>query len=221
PPGQSNQGPVQGQTNSPAAASPSGQSPNPPSGGKCGDGICDDFEKTNPSACTQDCGGSTPSGNQEQPSGQPVQEQAPNQNVQPNQGQTLRNVSENEQAALYFKDSILAFANGVKVVFIDLIGSDNDTIGSSMAFNTDNKPRLFLTTLKTIVSKIGGFSKVEKIANSQYKFTVGGKTVYALWSGTLPNEISGNVKVTDMKGQERFMDVTAIKIKAAQPVLIE
>ena len=221
PPGQSNQGPVQGQTNSPAAASPSGQSPNPPSGGKCGDGICDDFEKTNPSACTQDCGGSTPSGNQEQPSGQPVQEQVPNQNVQPNQGQTLRNVSENEQAALYFKDSILAFANGVKVVFIDLIGSDNDTIGSSMAFNTDNKPRLFLTTLKTIVSKIGGFSKVEKIANSQYKFTAGGKTVYALWSGTLPNEISGNVKVTDMKGQERFMDVTGIKLKADQPVLIE
>ena len=189
----------------PTQSSPPEQSPNQPQNDKCGDGICDAFEKQNPNACPQDCGGSTPNGN----------------NVQPNQGQTLRNLSENEQATLYFKYSILAFANGANVVFIDLIGPDNDIIGSSMAFNTEGQPRLFLTTLKTIASKIGGFSKVEKIADGQYKFTVGGKTIYALWSGTLPNEISGQVKVTDMKGKDQIMDAAVVKVSTDQPAFIE
>jgi hypothetical protein len=192
------QRPDQTQTNLSTQLTPTGQSLNPPSsGGKCGDGICDNFEKSNPNACPQDCGGSVP------------------------KGQTLRNVSGNEQAALYFKDSILAFANGAKVVFIDLIGPDNSIVGSSMAFNTDGQPRLFLTTLKTINQKLAGFSKVEKIVNSQYKFMIGNKTVYALWSGTLPSEISGQVKVTDINGQEQIIDATGIKLKVDQPVLIE
>jgi len=212
PPGQSAQEQGQTQTN---------VSSNQPINGKCGDNICDDFEKQNPSACSQDCGENVPSGNLGQPSMQPIQEQTNGQNVQPNQGQTLRNLSENDQAILYFKYSILAFANDVKVVFIDLIGSDKDIIGSSMAFNIDGKPRLFLTTLKAIDSKIGGFSKAEKIADGQYKFTVGDKTIYALWSGTPPKEISGKVKVTDIKGQEQIVDASAVKLSADQPVFLE
>jgi len=192
-----------------------------PTSDKCGDGICDDFEKQNPNACPQDCGGSMPSENPGQPSGQSTQGQSANQNVQPSQGQTLRNVSENEQAALYFKDSILAFANGVKVVFIDLVGKEDDIVGSSMIFNLEGKPKLFLTTLKTIANKISGFSKVEKIADGQYKFTVGNKTIYALWSGALPNEISGKVKVTDIKGQEQIVDTATVKLSADQPVFLE
>ena len=192
-----------------------------PAGGSCGDNICDDFEKANPSACPQDCGGSMPTGSPGQFPGQPIQGQTPDQNAQPNQQQTLRNLSKAEQAAWYFKYSILAFANGADVIFIDLVGSDNNTIGSSMAFNTDGQPRLFLATLKTIASKIGGFSKVEKIAVGQYKFTVSGKTVYILWSGTLPKEISGKVKVTDTQGQGQTVDAAGIKLSADQPVFIE
>ena len=216
------QRPDQTQTNLSTQLTPTGQSPNqPPSGGKCGDGICDDFEKSNPNACPQDCGGSAPSGSPGQYQSQSPQGQVPSQNTQPNQGKTLPKLSENAQAALYFKDSILAFANGVKVVFIDLIG-DNYIIGSSMAFNIiSGQPRLFLTTLKTIDSKIGGFSRAEKITGGQYKFTIGNKTVYALWSGTLPNEISGQVKVTDIKGQEQIIDAAEIKLSADRPVFVE
>jgi len=215
---------LQGQSpaaNQPVSAPSSGQSPNQPSGGKCGDGICDAFEKANPNACSQDCGGSAPSGSSVQSPSQPPLGQAPGQNIQPNQGKILPKLSEDAQAALYFKDSILAFANGAKVIFIDLIGPNNNIVGSSMAFNINGQPRLFLTTLKTIDSKIGGFSKAEKITDGQYKFTVSGKIVYALWSGTLPNEISGKIKVTDINGQERFVDATGIKLNADQPVLIE
>jgi len=212
----------QTQTNLPTQPTQSGPSPNqPPSGGKCGDSVCDAFETANPNACPQDCGGSVPSGSPGQSPGQPTQGQATGQNTKPNQGKVLPKLSENAQTVLYFKDSILAFANGVKVVFIDLIGPDNSIVGSSMAFNTDGQPRLFLTTLKTINQKLAGFSKVEKIVDGQYKFTVDNKTVYALWSGTLPNEISGKVKVTDINGQEQIMDATGIKLKVDQPVLIE
>lgn len=133
----------------------------------------------------------------------------------------LTNLSQDAQAALYFQDSILAFANGADFVFIDLIGSDNDSIGSSMAFNTDGQPRLFLGTLKTIATKLGDFSKPEKITDGQYKFSVNGKTIYALWSGTLPSEISGQVKVTGLKGQEQTLDATGIKLSSDQPVLVE
>ncbi|MBU4205030.1 beta-galactosidase [Patescibacteria group bacterium] len=215
----SNQSPQQ--TVLPTQPAPTGQSPIQSANDPCGDNICDDFEKQNQNVCPQDCGGSVLSGSPAQSLGQPSPEQIPNQNIQPNQGQALRNLSENDQAVLYFKYSILAFANGVKMVFIDLIGSGNNTVGSSMAFNTDGQPRLFLTTLKTIESKIGGFSKVEKIANSQYKFTVSDKTIYALWSGTLPNEISGQVKVTDIKGQEQIMDATKIKLSSDQSIFVE
>lgn len=149
------------------------------------------------------------------PSPQPPQSGAsvPNRN--------LPNESEAAQAALYFRDSILAFAGGVHTIFIDLVGPNDSVVGSSMAFNTDNHPRLFLTTLKTIANKIKSFSKVEKIADGQYAFTVNSKTVYAFWSGTLPSEILGKVKVTDIKGQERTMDATAVKISADQPTFIE
>lgn len=205
------------QTNPSTQPPSSGQSSNQP----CGDGVCDAFEKQNSDACPQDCDGNTSSGNPKQPFGQPIQRQVPVQNVQSNQGQTLRNVSENEQAVLYFKYSILAFVNGAKVVFIDLVGIDNGVIGSSMAFNTKGQPRLFLNTLKMIDNKINGFSKAEKITDGQYKFTVNNKTIYALWSGTLPNEISSKVKVIDINGQEHILDATGIKLKTDQPVFIE
>ena len=197
------------QTNLPTQQMPPEQSSNQPSGGKCGDGICDDFEKQNPNTCPKDCQTGI-----QQPTQQPQLEKSiPNQNL-PYQ-------SQESQAALYFKYSILAFANGVNVIFIDLVGSDNDIIGSSMAFNIDGQPRLFLVALKTINQKLAGFSEVEKIADGQYKFTVGGKNVYAFWSGNLPVEIKGQVKVIDINGEENLLNVQEIKFSSQSPVLVE
>jgi len=193
-----------------APATPPEQSPNQPAqNGKCGDGICDDFEKQNSNACPQDCGGSTPSVNQGRPSSQPMS------------GQTLRNLSQAEQAALYFEYGVLAFANGAKTVFIDLVGLDDSVVGSSMAFKTDGQPRLFLATLKSIENKINGFSDVKKIAAGQYKFTIGNKDVYALWSGKIPFGISGQIKVTNLQGEEKLMIAPEIKFSSQAPVLLE
>jgi len=136
--------PYQGQTDLSAQLeqqTPSGQSSNTPSSDPCGDNICDEFEKKNPNSCPEDCSESTSSESTKQPSEQPTQ------------GGSSSNLTETEQAELYYKYSILAFANGVNTIFIDLIGSDNDTTGSSSAFNTDNEPRIFLNTLKALASQ--------------------------------------------------------------------
>jgi len=175
--------------------------------------------------------GSPSSKGSNQPLGQPAQGQGLEQSsnnrsqeqpsAQTTQEQTLRNVSENDQAVLYFKDSILAFANGTKVVFIDLVGSDDGVIGSSMAFNSKGQQRLFLTSLKTIDSKIKGFSKVEKISDGQYKFIVNGKSIYVLWgSGKAPAEISGRVTVTDLTGQTSTSKASKITLSDS-PIYVE
>ena len=205
------QGPGQTQTNLPLQPTQPGQSLNqPPSGGKCGDGICDAFEKATPNACPLDCGGSMPSGSPEQ---------SPNQNTQPNQRKALPKLSENAQATLYFKDSILAFANGAQVIFIDLIGDDY-VVGSSMAFNTDKQPRLFFATLKMIDRKISGFSKIEKIAYGQYKFIVKNKAVYALWSGKMPAEITGQVTITHIDGSRVIKDAADVSLSTDEPIFV-
>lgn len=125
------------------------------------------------------------------------------------------------QAAWYFKNSILAFNNGVERIFPDFAGTDDNPIGASAMFDFSGQSRLFLETLKMIGSKISGFSKVEKIAEGQYKFTVGDKTIYAMWSGIIPSKISGNVKVINIKRQEQIIAATKIKLSADQPVFIE
>lgn len=59
----------------------------PPQGGqKCPDGVCDDFERNNPGACQQDCGGESQPYPQ-QPSGEPYQQPS-----QPGPGCDCRNV---------------------------------------------------------------------------------------------------------------------------------
>lgn len=55
----------------------------------------------------------------------------------------------------------------------------------------------------------------------QYKFIKDQNRVYALWGrARLPNEITGQVKLTDIYGQERIVDAAEIKL-TDQPVFIE
>lgn len=125
------------------------------------------------------------------------------------------------QAAWYFKNSILAFNFGTELIFPDFEGPNDSPLGSSAMFDSSGQPRLFLTTLKMMNQKLVGFSKVEKITEGQYKFTVNGKTVYALWLGNIPSEISGQAKVINMTGQEQTIDASAIKLNADQPILVD
>jgi len=51
------------------------------------------------------------------------------------------------------------------------------------------------------------------IEAGQYKFVIQGRTVYALWgSGSLPAEITGEVRVIDITGAERVADAASLRL---------
>lgn len=129
--------------------------------------------------------------------------------------------SEEFQAAWYFRNSIVAFANSADRLFIDLVGKDDDRIGGSALFNLEGKERAFITTLKTITAKIGGFSKVEKIAEGQYKFNLVNQSTYALWQGSLPFEITNKATVTKMMGEGKTIEAKEIKFSSEEPIFVE
>lgn len=66
--------------------------------------------------------------------------------------------------------------------------------------------------------KPGGARKIQA---GQYKFTIKGKTIFALWgSGAVPAELTGKVKVTYMNGEKKEMDASAITLSES-PILAE
>ena len=85
-------------------------------------------------------------------------------------------------------------------------------------------PRPAFNTYKLMTSKLSGFSSVEKITDTQYKFIVNGKNIYVLWSDkgsdSLPSGISGLVKVTDYLGNEEIRQASQI-VLSGSPIFIE
>jgi hypothetical protein len=79
-------------------------------------------------------------------------------------------------------------------------------------------------TYKLMLAKLSGFNSVERITDTQYKFTVNNKPVYVLWSdsgtGDVPTEIKGVVKVTNYLGEGRIMQTNQITVTES-PVFVE
>lgn len=153
-------------------------------------------------------------------SGSPADQPIGNPQAASNQ-KALTELSQDNQAAEYLKYSVLAFANGTNKIFIDLLGPDKMIIGSSAMFDENGKARTFLTTLKLLNQKLAGFTKAEKIAEGQYKFTVNSKPVYVLWSGQAPSEISASSQITDYKGQLINKKISEITLDSNQPIIVE
>jgi hypothetical protein len=75
--------------------------------------------------------------------------------------------------------------------------------------------------LKSLIAKLDKFTSAEKLAEGQYKFMVEGKAIYVLWgSGEIPEEITGEVLVTDIYGEETRTDSSVIKLTES-PIFIE
>jgi hypothetical protein len=71
-------------------------------------------------------------------------------------------------------------------------------------------------TVQVIKEKVGDWH----IEEGQYKFTIGGQTVYALWgSGPPPAEITGQVTVVDITGAEKTIDAASLRL-ADNPVFV-
>jgi hypothetical protein len=75
--------------------------------------------------------------------------------------------------------------------------------------------------LQTIIQKIDYFESVEKIRDGQYKFILESNVIYVLWNDTIiPEEIVGQVKITDVSGTETIVDSADIELSDS-PVFIE
>jgi len=75
--------------------------------------------------------------------------------------------------------------------------------------------------LKTLIEKLDKFTSAEKLAEGHYRFMVGGKSIYVLWgSGKIPEEIIGEVLITDIYGKETRTDSSAISLTES-PIFVE
>src|SRR3989344_8522967 len=88
----------------------------------------------------------------------------------------------------------------------------------------ENEIKPAFNAFKTLIEKIGNFTSVTRITDTQYKFIVNGNNVYVLWcdagSCSLPSEITGNVKITDYLGNEEMKNVNQITLTNS-PVFVE
>lgn len=74
---------------------------------------------------------------------------------------------------------------------------------------------------KTLIWKLDKFTSAEKLAEGQYRFMVEGRAIYVLWgAGEIPEEIAGEVLVTDIYGKETRTNSLAIKLTES-PIFIE
>ena len=67
---------------------------------------------------------------------------------------------------------------------------------------------------------VGSATESEKLAEGQYHFTVDGQSVYVLWAG-VPAEITGNVLVTDMYGNQTTLSAQDIQPSETNPIFVQ
>lgn len=141
------------------------------------------------------------------------------------------------QAGWWIKHCCYGFAHGVTKLFWAAFyyGSYTPDWFQYTAMIDNNKStNPIYTTQKVMASKIDNFSSVEEVLQSQsklnttgepeqgqYKFTVNGNSVYVLWgSSAPPSEITGNVKVTDINGNEQILQSSSLKL-SDNPIFVE
>lgn len=143
----------------------------------------------------------------------------------PSKAMALPTQSSLFQTSWFFRYAVIGFVSGLERVFIDLEGGDMDGIGASSLYNQgqgkDGEPRMFLRTLQVTAKVLDGFTQVREIDDGQYQFAVGDKTVYALWEGSLPQELQGKtLAVVGIDGEEKTMESDGLKFSQEAPVLV-
>ena len=117
-----------------------------------------------------------------------------------------------------------AFANGAQKIFYTTYQVDEsaeDKFKNAALVDPDGRKRPAWYALYTLIQKLDGFSRVETLAYGQYKFMVNGRPVYVLWgSGDLPEEISGQVRVTTYTGEEYEAQASQLSL-GDDPIFVE
>ncbi|MBI4296498.1 MAG: hypothetical protein HY667_05225 [Chloroflexi bacterium] len=141
-------------------------------------------------------------------------------------------------AKVLARSYIFALANGVEKLFY--VNIRMPPVKSGVPFTEDSaliddrgeKSPIFYAHL-TVANMLGGLSHSDSVQTirekvgdwsideGQYKFNVNSNTIYALWgTGAPPPEITGNVKVTEISGEQRAIDASALRLTDS-PVFVE
>lgn len=118
-------------------------------------------------------------------------------------------MTEPEAASWFIRFYTAGLAGGVEKFFSD---------APSFA-ETDGTVTLPFYVNKLLYAKLGGFTSATRVAAGQYKFRVGSRDVYVLWSG-VPADVKGSVVAADMYGDERTLDASALTPSEASPLIV-
>lgn len=136
--------------------------------------------------------------------------------------------TEEEQAAEIIKSYVKAYKAEGEKIFYTIYQTDRYVPENLRyaALIEDGRKKPAYYAIQTMVSKIDYFSRVENLTEGQYKFTIGDRTVYVLWSDkdvapTVPEELQNAlVTVTDMGGNVSTKYGNEINI-TRNPVFVE
>ena len=140
-----------------------------------------------------------------------------------------RYASPEEHGQAFVKSYVVSFACGVDkffytsftALFFVLKHQATQYIKDSCLIDESGEKRLAYYGLKTLIEKLDKFTSAEKLAEGQYRFMVEGKAIYVLWgSGEIPEEITGEVLVTDIYGEETRTNSSAISLTES-PIFVE
>jgi hypothetical protein len=130
---------------------------------------------------------------------------------------------EETQAMDLIKGYVRAFANGAEKIFYNIWydPGSSQTFMNAAVIRVDHTEKSLYYAFKTMISKIDYFTSVEKREEGLFKFTVNDNAVYVAWNiDALPEDLTGEVKVTEMLGTEHIVDASEIK-STEQPIFIE
>ncbi len=151
--------------------------------------------------------------------------------VQYQQSFQTQNYTNADFAKILARSYIFALANGVdKLFYVNIrMPSFYDSgipFDERSALISDNGEQSALFQAHLVIAGLLGdlaaTDPVEVISErvgdwfieaGQYKFTLGGKVIYALWgSGSLPAEITGTIRIIDISGAETTADAASVTL---------
>lgn len=129
-----------------------------------------------------------------------------------------------EQGQILVRSCVASFAAGADKFFYTVFNSrpwDPLDVKQLALIDEGGEKRPAYYAYRKLISKLDKFVSAEKLAEGQFRFTVGEKIIYILWgSGEIPKEITGEVLVTDIYGKGKGTDSSVIKLSES-PIFIE
>ncbi len=123
-------------------------------------------------------------------------------------------------AEVIVRSFVYGFGNGAEKLFYVALKGNPGGAGPELITRQGQRREAFYA-FKTMVAKIDYFTSVKKISEQQYKFIVNGNPVHVFWGpGSIPDEISGALKVTDIYGNETQMDASELEL-GNSPIFVE